>query len=268
MNKQIALTVYCQNVWNSTPLNRTALQRDLILDYEADVCLFQECGPKTIRAGADALPPMLAVAYEEVPTAVGEQNYTPVFYRRDRFELAEHGYFLYEGKNDANSKSVTWAILSEKESGVRFGVCSTHFWWKCNEPDDNAQRLANAAALYACTQMLTEQYGVPVIVGGDLNCGKCSSQGEEPWLWLCDRLIDARAAAPLTTDMMTHHAYPVKNEAGLYVNGEMPRRTLDHMFVTNHPHLQLISFAVDTTQRALATSDHCPLILKAIVTGE
>ena len=265
---ELALTVYCQNVWNSTPLNRTALQRDLIFDHDADVCLFQECGPKTIRAGAEALPPMLGERYDEVPTEVGEQNYTPVFYKRDRFDLLEHGYFLFEGKNDANSKSVTWAILSEKESGVRFGVCSTHFWWKCNEPDDNAQRLANAAALYACATDLKERFDVPVIVGGDLNCGKCSSQGEEPWLWLCERLTDVRDAAPITTEMMTHHAYPIKDADGLYCDGEMPKRTLDHIFVTAHPRIRLTSFAVDTTQRALTTSDHCPLILKAIVTGE
>ena len=266
--KKLALKVYCQNVWNSTPLNRTALQRDLIFDHDADVCLFQECGPKTIRAGEEALPPMLAVRYDEVPTEVGVQNYTPVFYKRDRFDLIDCGYFLFEGKNDANSKSVTWAVLAEKESGVRFGVCSTHFWWKCNEPDDNAQRLANAAALLNCVMDIKQRFDVPVIAGGDLNCGICSSQGEEPWLWLCDRLTDVRAAAPITTDMMTHHAYPIKDEAGLYFDGEMPRRTLDHLFVTDDCRMQLHSFAVDTSQRALATSDHCPLILNATVTGE
>ena len=211
---------------------------------------------------------MLAERYEEVPTEVGEQNYTPVFYLRDRFDLIDHGYILYKGKNDANSKSVTWAILSEKASGVRFGVCSTHFWWRCNEPDDNAHRLSNAAELYACAMDLTKRFDVPVIIGGDLNCGKLSSQGEEPWLWLCDRLIDVRAKAPITTDMMTHHAYPVKDENGLFCGGEMPRRTLDHMFVTKHPNVELHSFEVDTSRRALTTSDHCPLILRATILGE
>ncbi|MBQ7320838.1 MAG: endonuclease/exonuclease/phosphatase family protein [Clostridia bacterium] len=268
MKKQIALSVYCQNVWNSTPLNRTALQRDLIFDLDADVCLFQECGPKTIRADAEALPPMLAERYEEVPTEVGEQNYTPVFYKRERFDLIDHGYILYKGKNDANSKSVTWAILAEKASGVRFGVCSTHFWWRCNEPDDNAHRLSNAAELYACAMDMKQRFDVPVIIGGDLNCGKLASQGEEPWLWLCDRLIDVRAAAPITTEMLTHHAYPVKDENGLFCDAEMPKRTLDHMFVTEHPNIALRSFEVDTSRRALATSDHCPLILKATVLGE
>ena len=268
MTKKIDLSVYCQNVWNNPPLNRTALQRDLIFDLDADVCLVQECGPKTIRAGAEALPPMLAERYDEVPTEVGEQNYTPVFYKRDRFDLIDQGYILYQGKNDANSKSVTWAILAEKASGVRFGVCSTHFWWKYNEPDDNACRLSNAAELYACAMDLKARFDVPVIIGGDLKCGKRSSQGEEPWLWLCDRLIDVRAKAPITTDMMTHHAYPVKDENGLFCDGEMPKRTLDHMFVTEHSNIELYSFEVDTSRRALTTSDHCPLILKATVLGE
>lgn len=268
MTKKIDLSVYCQNVWNSTPLNRTALQRDLIFERDADVCFFQECGPKTIRAGEEALPPMLAVRYDEVPTEVGDLNYTPVFYKRDRFDLVDHGYLLYRGKNDANSKSVTWAVLSEKESGVRFGVCSTHFWWRYNEPDDNTWRLSNAAELFECVTDIQNRFDVPVIVGGDLNCGKCSSQGEEPWLWLCERLTDVRAAAPITTDMMTHHAYPVKDENGLFCDGEMPKRTLDHMFVTTHRNIKLHSFEVDTSRRALTTSDHCPLILKVTVTGD
>lgn len=264
MSQPISLTIYCQNVWNKPPVNRTALQKACILAHDADVCLFQEFGPSTIRIHDTALPPMLAPRYAEVPTAAGERNYTPVFYKPDRFALIDSGYLLFEGKNDANSKSVTWAILSERESGVRFGVCSTHFWWRYDSPEDNTQRLANAAALLACIRELEARYGVPVIAGGDLNCGLRASQGEEPWRWLCepDRLLDARAVAPITTDTMTHHAYPVQDENGLFFDGEQPRRTLDHVFVTAHPHLRVDSFAVDTSQQARATSDHCPLVVK------
>ena len=200
-----------------------------------------------------------------MPTTAGEQNYTPVFYKRERFDLIDSGYFLFEGKNDANSKSVTWAILSERASGVRFGVCSTHFWWRHDGEEDNMWRLSNAAALYACVKQLEQQFDVPVIAGGDLNCGIRSAQGEEPWRWLCaeGRLLDARAVAPITTDVLTHHAYPVKDENGLFYDGELPRRTLDHVFVTAHPRLRVDSFEVDISQQALATSDHCPLIVKA-----
>ena len=270
MSKQISISVYCQNVWNKPPFNRTALQRDLVFERDADVCLFQEFGPKTIRVGETALPPMLASRYEEVSTLVGELNYTPVFYKRERFELIESGYFLFEGKNDANSKSVTWAILSEKASGIRFGVCSTHFWWRHDSEEDNRWRLSNAAQLFACVIDLKKRFDVPVIAGGDLNCGIRSAQGEEPWLWLCDpsRLIDARAAAPVTTDTMTHHAYPIQDENGLFYDAALPRCTLDHLFVTEHPHICLESFEVDISQKALATSDHCPLILKATILGE
>lgn len=270
MSKQIAISVYCQNVWNKTPLNRTALQKELVFEHDADVCLFQEFGPKTIRVDETALPPMLASRYEEAPTQAGEQNYTPVFYKRGRFDLIESGYFLFRGKNDANSKSVTWAILSEKTSGVRFGVCSTHFWWKHDSEEDNGWRLSNAAELFACVTDLGQRFDVPVIAGGDLNCGKCSAQGEEPWLWLIekDRLIDARAAAPVTTDTMTHHAYPIQDENGQFFDAELPRRTLDHLFVTDHPRIRLESFEVDISQKALATSDHCPLVVKATIFGE
>lgn len=266
--EQISVTLYNHNVWNSTPLNRTALMRDLIFDLDADVCCLQECGPKTIRMGAEALPPMLAERYLEVPVEVGDLNYTPVFYKRDRFSLIDSGYHLYEGKNDANSKSITWAILEEKGSRVRFGVCSTHFWWKHESEEDNRWRLSNAAALYDCMIGLRDRFGVPVLAGGDLNCGRFSAQGEAPWQWLCEHLLDARAVASQTTDMLTHHSYPIKDESGMFCDGEMPRRTLDHVFVTDHPYIKIDSFEVDTTRRALTTSDHCPLIVKATILGE
>lgn len=266
--KEISVTLYNQNIWNSTPVNRPLLIRDLIFDLDADVCCMQECGPKTMRAGENPIETLLAPRYAEVLTEVGILNYTPVFYHKERFTLIDSGYILYEGKNDANSKSITWAILEEKQTAVRFGVCSTHFWWKHDSEEDNQWRLSNAARLCACMNELKDRYGVPVIAGGDLNCGIAAGQGEEPWRWLCDHLLDARAVALQTTDMLTHHAYPVKDENDLYVDAAEPRRTLDHVFVTEHPHIRVDSFAVDDSKKARATSDHCPLVVRATIFGE
>ena len=248
--KEISVTLYNQNIWNSTPVNRPSLIRDLILEWDADVCCMQECGPRTMRAGENPIGKLLEPRYAEVPTEVGDLNYTPIFYRKERFLLVDSGYILYEGKNDVNSKSITWAIFEETESKVQFGICSTHFWWKYDSEEDNQWRLANAARLFTCMEELRTRYDIPVIAGGDLNCGVASEQGEEPWRWLCERLMDARAVAPETTDMLTHHAYPIKDENGLYVDADKPCRTLDHVFVTEHPCVRVDSFVIDDSKKA------------------
>lgn len=265
--KSTDITLYCQNVWNHRYGNRNSLIHELVTEFDADVCCFQECGPRSIRAGVQPIEELLGDTYDEVDTPVLKDNYTPVFYKRDRFELLSHGYFLYEGKNDANSKSVTWAILKERCSGISFGVCSTHFWWKCDSEDDNKQRIANANALADQMERMRDEFCVPVIASGDLNCGKYSSQGEEPYFELAKRMLDARAYSPVTTDKFTHHSYPIEHEDGSFSEGGIPARTLDHVFFTKHENIKCRSFDVIDTPKARTTSDHCPLIFKAEILG-
>jgi len=266
MNK-ISITLYCQNIWNHRYGNRNALINELIRECDADVCCYQECGHKTNRAGHQPIEELMADVYEEAYTDVGRINYTPVFYKREKYESIKSGYFLYEGKNDANSKSVTWIILEDKETKVRFGVCSTHFWWKNDSEDDNQQRIANANALADCVEKLRDEYGVPVIACGDLNCGRFAGQGEEPYFALRERLLDARVECPITTDKLTHHPYPVEQEDGTYTPGKAPTNTLDHVFFTEHKNINPLSFDVDVSDKARTTSDHCPLLFKAEIYG-
>lgn len=272
MMKEISITMYDQNIWGNMAkdqriANRNGLIKELIWEHEPDVCCFQECNPNTSRMGDTAIEKLIAERYTEVPTSAGVLDYTPVFYRTDRFDVVDSGYHCYAGKNDHNSKSITWAILSEKASGVRFGICSTHFWWKSDTDEDNQQRLQNADVLYDCMMGLRDKYDVPVFATGDLNCGAAASQGNAPYLSLAERLLDARRVATVTNDKFTHHAYPVMDENGIYRNGGVPKRTLDHMFLTEHRNVRVDSFDVDHSQKALDTSDHCPLIVKATIFG-
>lgn len=272
--KQIDITFYGQNIWGNMAKtecisNRNACIRDMIVAYDADICCFQECNPRTSRAGDTAIELLLKDIYEEVPTAVGKDNYTPVFYRRDRFFVVESGFTAYEGLNDSGSKSITWAVMEEKGSGVRFGICSTHFWWKSTGEVDNAQRLENAAVLLERIRDLEARYDIPVFATGDLNCGKLASQGEEPYLWLKERLIDIRLYADETTDAFTHHPYPWRDANNVYHATLTPQKNiLDHFFVTENPNVQLHSFSVDNSAVSLTSSDHSPMIVRATVKGE
>lgn len=265
----VPFRLYDQNIWGNMAedqriANRNHLIRDLILTYEPDACCFQECNPSTSRAGDTAIQGLLAGRYIEVPTTAGARNYTPVFYRPDLWRLIDSGWHLYTGgpeRNDGNSKSITWAVLEHRDTAARIGVCSTHFWWKNDTPLDNRQRLQNADELYGVIQAMETRYAVPVLAGGDLNCGSQADQGAEPyWALRHKGLLDVREAAAESTTMFTHHDYPVLNDAGQYVDGGRPVRTLDHLFVTDHAGLAVRRFAVETSRQALDSSDHCPLL--------
>ncbi len=270
MNK-IDLTFYDQNVWGWGYLsgdnrinNRNFGIKALILAYDADIVCFQECSPTAIRGRDSGIGILLAGAYEEVSVKTEGNNFTPVFYKKDRFAVVECGFHLYEGKNDVDSKSITWAVMEEKRSGVRFGVCSTHFWWKSDDESDDLQRMENAAVLYKLIEDLRVRYEVPVFAMGDLNCLETSG----PYRWLSERLLDARRHADKTTDTLTNHGYPWCDENKVYhATFEAPKNTIDYFFVTEDPRVQLCSFAVDDSAVALSTSDHSPLIVRTELGG-
>ena len=256
------MKVYSQNVWNHNPVEyRNSLIHSMIREENADICLFQECGPETNRAGSVSLPELLKYEYTEVCPEVADKNFTPVFFKKDKYNLIDSGYFLYTGFNDVNSKSITWAVLEERDSLKCVAVVSTHFWWKFDSIEDNLQRLQNVKELKEICDDLIERYRVPIIIGGDFNNGENADQGDEPYKAMLQLgFKDLRLAAPKVVNCYTHHAYPVCNDSGIYQEGSMPDKTLDYIFLYGDFEISIQEFEIVTKQKALDSSDHCPLI--------
>ena len=150
------MKVYSQNIWNHNPVEyRNSLVYSLVLQNDADICMFQECGPATNRTGSAAISEIMKYEYTEVCPEKASMNFTPVYFKTEKFNLIDSGYYLYTGLNDVNSKSVTWAVLEEKETDRRFAAISTHFWWKYDSEIDNQQRIQNARELKdICDQII------------------------------------------------------------------------------------------------------------------
>ena len=252
---------YCQNVWDFSPTEyRNKLIYSLIREFDADICLFQEYSQAATCSGKLPLPGLMQEIYAEAHKVSDGWNFTPVFYKKEKFGLIDSGYFYYDGFNDENSKSVTWAVLEEKGSGVKFAVIATHFWWMFESEKDNEQRLKNVDQLKEICDFIIEKYDVPVVVGGDLNNGKNSEQGEEPYKYMLEQgFSDVRFSAEESTDKFTHHDYPVLNDQGIYEKGAMPVRNLDYFFIYGAYPVRPKKFDVITTQDALDSSDHCPI---------
>lgn len=256
------MKIYSQNVWNCLPAAyRNRLVRGLVADVDADVCLFQECAPDTVRRGDDEAPlaDLLADGYAEVCPELAHKNFTAVFYKKDVYRLVDGGWVLYDGLNDRDSKSITWAVL-EAADGKRVAVASTHLWWRWDDEADNRQRLDNVRQLKAICDGIAEKYGVPVIVGGDFNCGENAPTGEEPYRLAVELgFRDLRFSAPDTTMQYTHRFCEPRAVNGVHETSALPDENLDYIF-TYGEGVVPVSFAVPTDEAALKSSDHCPLV--------
>ncbi len=255
------IKIFNENVWGCEVVgNRTRLTAEMIREYDADICGFQECSPNFIRVGEADIALHMGEEYAEVPTLAGKNNYTPVFYKKDRFNLIDGGWELYTGKNDVNSKSYTWCLLEDKEEKTRFVYISTHFWWMWDSEEDDIQRLANVDEIYAFMQKVKEKYDVPVIFAGDLNSGENSDQGENPIKKLYDiGLINLKDIAEISDGHFTHHDYPVIDANGIYYGNFQPVRTLDHAFMLPDGRVKVKKYIIDSSEKALSATDHCPI---------
>jgi endonuclease/exonuclease/phosphatase family metal-dependent hydrolase len=259
------MKIYCQNIWNNNPCApRNCIVRELVRDFDADVCFFQECGPQTNRIGDGEAPivKLMNDSYSEVYPEAADRNFTPVFYKNDKYNLIDSGYFLYDGLNDANSKSVTWAVLEEKETGKKVVVASTHLWWKYDSEEDNFQRLQNVAQLKRfCDEMVSET-GLPIIVGGDFNNGKGSLQGDEPYhIMLKEGFCDTRLIAEETCDEPTCvNSYPDVLPDKTVTPRNPSEYTIDYIFTYNAENSKTKKFNVLTSETARQTSDHSPVL--------
>jgi endonuclease/exonuclease/phosphatase family metal-dependent hydrolase len=208
----------------------------------------------------NAIQKIIAEKYAEACSEHAHENFTPVFYKKDRFEELDGGFVPFDGLNDINSKSITWGLFEDKNDGKRLAVVSTHFWWKATGEVDDLQRIDNAKKVKEICDSIIERYGeIPVIVSGDFN----SSMTRPGYIAMVENgFTDARFVAKNSTKCPTLHAYPILNDEGIYVpDGGAPYVTIDFVFTYGKKPV-VTEFSVLADDRARTTSDHCPVVAK------
>ena len=263
------MKIYNQNIWGNFSDgncigNRNSLIKDLIEDYMPDVCCFQECNPNTSRVGDFPMAEILKPDFAEVVPEFALKNYTPIFYNVETTRLIKGGYMAYEGLNDVDSKSITWAILKDIAADKIYCVASTHFWYMARGKVDEEQRMANAETAVEILKPIYLEYGYPVILTGDLNSSSIvTGQGTGGY----DRLVelgmtDVREIAEKTDYSHTcTKAMPV-HKNGIYTKGGELNFTLDYMLVFGKDMINAKSFTVINSDKARASSDHIPIVFE------
>ncbi len=232
---------------------RKAMVAALILREAPDILGMQEVLLPQKRDLEAALPgyEMIGVARDDGREA-GE--FSPLAWRRDRFEMLRSGTFWLSPTPAAPSKGwdaalpriATWAVLRDRTTGRRLRVLNTHF--------DHVGREArlNSAAIIARWVAEGPDRALPAIVLGDFNADPES----EPYR----RLAEDRAAGLRDARIATRA--PPYGPPGTFTGFDItkaPALPIDHIFIT--PAFTVERYAVITQHwGGRLPSDHYPVV--------
>ena len=264
-------------LWNNdllyAPTQRNMMCAEVVREFMPDVVGFQETNVKKRgelkEFNIEIL--MARYGYKEVPVTVENcyknSNSTPIFYNTERVNFLDGAYVWYRdqaqniGTMDQSSKSMTWGLFEDKQTGERFIAASTHM---CTQVDEiREMQTMEASELFAA---LHAKYGVPIILGGDFN----STPAGRGYHYYHDVKCYPAAyehATVDTCDAKTYHPYPALDaETGLI----MPTggatlhdytRAIDHIFCPYLEKEKIKVFGVVINEYTLASSDHFPVFV-------
>jgi endonuclease/exonuclease/phosphatase family metal-dependent hydrolase len=181
-------------------------------------------------------------------------EFSPLAFRRDRFDLLDSGTFWLSptpaqpGKawDAAYPRIATWALLRERGSGRRLAVLNTHF-----DHVGTAARL-NSAAMIADWSRERLTGGDAVIVLGDFNAAPSS----EPIQLLAD---PARSGLRMARSVSATPPYGPPGTFTAFKIDADPSEPIDHVLVSEH--FDVLGIATVTQHwGGRLPSDHYPVV--------
>jgi endonuclease/exonuclease/phosphatase family metal-dependent hydrolase len=269
------------NIWgdyfNNPVAEREAGVEATILNSRADVIALQEVTPNWYKsqmflnlekAGYAVVRGDEAAALRRA-AFTGDMteehiNHEPLLYRKDKLKLLESGTEFFHLKLQT-SKSVTWLVLEDRESGRRFAAFGTHFWWQHNGEESNAIRELNARHILWILSDIRRKWGtdLPAILGGDLNSLETSSDHA---MLRSRGFVNAASHAEVRSTHCSHHGNPVRGKDGKWHGSlQSPERdkakySIDHIYFTKG--IRALRHEIITDQIALDVSDHSPVFVE------
>ena len=238
--------------------DRLALIADYYRACDADLIGMQEVN----RVGT-ALFETLSDIYAPVALRHAEDKhcFTPILYRRDRFDLIESGSELYRSRG-TDTKSMAWAVVADKQSGEKLAVINSHGSLILKSYNLDATdavegemwRVDNVCQMLEKKDELRAKYGekLPVFITGDFNTYAHRESIQNMKKVLPDSAEVATVSA--TTGVNSFHRVPGQ---------PCPEGTpIDYIFVTDDA-VTVLVHAIPTDEKALAISDHCPVCVDA-----
>ena len=205
-------------------------------------------------------------------------NHTPLLYNTATTKCIESGYYWYKnqwdkrtganhenGSSDCGSKSATWGLFEDLETGERYIVISTHM---CTRSE--YVRGLQGAEMMAFIDELIATYDAPVLFGGDYN----GTYGSANYLIFAEGgLVNPKTEklASIFTTMLgtTHQPYPVYDAdykltvpaKGNALNTTSTGNMIDHIMIKNHDAMEIFVFGTVVDEMALSGADHLPIFI-------
>ena len=178
-------------------------------------------------------------------------EFSPIFYRRDRLALLDHGTFWLSRSPDvagsrgwdaALPRIATWGRFRDRQTSVVFLLVNTHF-------DHVGQQARERSSWLIIDQMEHLADGAPIILLGDFNL-----EPQNPtYATLMVRLADTR-----TVSETPPHG-PAATFFGFVVEPEATGRQIDYIFAS--PGLRVLRHATLTDHwHGYYPSDHLPVL--------
>ena len=225
-------------------------------------------------------------------------NCTPLLYNTRTTECIEAGYYWYRyqwdqrvcldcvlcrngwhdysnshhpnSATDAASKSATWGVFRDKETGNYYIVISTHM---CTRSNYIKGLQARELIDFINNELLTK-YNYPVILGGDYN-GKYH---EPNYLYFTQDagytdVERSNLATDYTSVIRAHHPYPVMDIERFFVVEDKnnttpsimnrPDLSVDHILLGNggKEKLKASVYGIVVDEMSLAGADHYPIFM-------
>ena len=190
-------------------------------------------------------------------------NHEPLLYRKDRLKLLDSGCDFFHLTLQAE-KSLSWAVLEDKQDGRRLIAFATHFWWMGNGKESDTLRELNARQVLWRVAEIRQKWGpLPVIGGGDLNSAPGSLAHE---VFRLAGYHNAADEADARSPHRSHHGDPKRGADGAYHGSlrpsaeDTPGLSIDHVFFTDGIHAR--RHQIGTDQAELDVSDHSPVLVE------
>lgn len=234
---------------------------EIISGNKVDIAGFQEVLAGQFDDLKQRLPEMEAYGVgRDDGKMAGE--FSPVFYRRDRFELIEKSTFWLspspdvpgsKGWDAALPRIASWLKLEDRQSGTVFYVVNTHFDHK------GTQARTESAALIV--RQLRDQFsGHSVVLTGDFN----TTPGTPPY----QTLIDADSAGlVMLTDTFQHSSFEPEGPNSTWNGFQaiVPGQRIDFIFTSASVKVQNLRILTDQRDGRFP-SDHLPVVSELEIT--
>ncbi len=241
------VTVMSYNVYYKTPEERWENVVANIRSNNPDSFGLQEATPEWIEAVAAAMPEYAYVGVGRNADGSGEAS--PVFYKKDKYELIDSGTFWLSktpqkpsrGWDAMFNRICTYVVLRNKETRFVYAHFNAHF--------DHMGVIARLESVAVVSEKISKICNTfPVVFTGDLN----DPEGGEMYNRVLETgLRDAKHLAETADDKTTFHGYSD------LMTKEKP---IDFIFV-NAMATKVSTYKVDTTKYdGEYASDHHPVI--------